>query len=394
MWTYGLTLLLIIGTGVWYWTSSQGAQEQSIYETEAISQGDLRVTVSATGTIEPTTLVEISSELSGKLENVLVDFNDTVTEGQVLATLDTTKLKAQVEVQRAATQAAAARVLRAEANLKQTAENYETTRQLDLRGITTHKEFIAAKTAYASAQADFEIAKADRELAGANLAMQQADLEKACICSPINGVVLNRSVDAGQIVASSLSAPVLFTIAGDLSKMELRVNVDEADIGRVAVSDRATFTVDAYEGKTFPAEVTKIRFVSETINGVVTYKIILNIQNDDLLLRPGMTATTEIIVAEINDAVLVPNAALRYAPPQIADPSDEDSSSGLLGLIFSPANRLRETGENSGKSIWVLRQEVAVEIPVVTGQTDGVHTQILSGDLTIGDLVITDQTDG
>jgi HlyD family secretion protein len=364
------------------------------YQTEPVRRGDLSVTVSATGTVEPTNLVEISSELSGTLASVEVDYNDTVEVGQVLARLDTTKLEAQYAVQEASLVAAEARVEQAQATLHETFDKYETARQLYERGVGTHQAFITARANQERAEAELQIADADRALAFAQLDLYGADLQKAVIHAPIKGVVLERNADAGQIVASSLSAPVLFTIAEDLASMELQVDIDEADIGRVAIGNSATFTVDAYDDEIFPAEISQVRYAPEEIDGVVNYKAILVIDNSSLRLRPGMTATADIVVAELSDVLMVPNAALRFAPPRVAESGGGDSSgSGLLGLIM-PDRPGREAGmgEAAQKTLWLLRAGQAVEIPVTLGQSDGRFTAVLDGALAEGDLVITDQT--
>ncbi len=208
------------------------------------------------------------------------------------------------------------------------------------------------------------------------------------IRSPINGVVLSRDVSAGQIVAASLSAPTLFTLAEDLRQMQLLVDIDEADIGQVKVGDSATFTVDAYPGRSFPATITQVRFSPETTDDVVTYKGVLAVDNAELLLRPGMTATATITVAEEKDRLLVPNAALRYAPPPAV--AEDSGGSGLIGLIMPrpPSDR---SGTATGKAAWVLRGEVPTEVAVTPGATDGRQTVITAGALAVGDLVITDQ---
>ena len=229
------------------------------------------------------------------------------------------------------------------------------------------------------------------------MASQQAILSKATIVSPINGVVLDRSVDAGQIVAASLSAPELFSIAEDLTQMELQVDVAEADIGRIKVGDKASFTVDAYDDMLFPAQISLVRYASESTDGLVTYKAILSVENDDLLLRPGMTATADVIVAQYAAVLLVPNAALRFAPPQVIEEeaSNGDSGSGgLLGLIMPSRSRGGAARVVSASTVWVSRDGAAVEIPVETGDSDGLQTIVTGGDLNSGDLVITDMIEG
>lgn len=390
-WWLLLPVLAVLGAAaLWWWMAGEAERSAPRYTTLAAARGDLTVTVTATGTVEPTNLVTISSELSGTVESVSADFNDVVSAGQELARLDTAKLQAQVAVQQASLRAAEARVISAEASLAETMEAYETTRELDRRGVASHTALINAKAAFDRARASLQVANADRQLAEATLKLTQADLEKACICSPINGVVLDRQVDPGQIVASSLNAPTLFTVAEDLTKMELQVYVDEADIGKLRRGNRSTFTVDAYDDRVFPAEIETIRYASETVDGVVSYLATLTLENADMALRPGMTATAEIVVAELRDVLLVPNAALRFAPPQLADTQDEDDDrSGLLGMIMP--HRPQEAAKRSLNTLWVLRDGMATETAVETGESDGSVTQITGGDLAEGDMVITDQ---
>lgn len=394
IWALALAGVVAVAAAAWFlWLRPEGGLVS--YRTEAAQRGDLSVTVSATGTVEPTNLVEVSSELSGTLASVEVDYNDQVEVGQVLARLDTTKLKAQLDVQKAALVAAEARVQQAQTNLQEAFDDFERIRQLDERGVASHQSFLAAQAALERAQAALQIADADRALADANLALQQADLDKAVIYAPIKGVVLGRNADVGQIVASSLSAPVLFTIAEDLSSMELQVDIDEADIGRVKVGDSASFTVDAFDEQSFPATITEIRYAAETVEGVVSYKAILEVDNSDLRLRPGMTATASIVVADLSDVLMVPNAALRYVPALAANPETGggNSGSGLLGLIMPRHTRpVGTAGEDASKSIWVLRDGVPQQVSVTTGQSDGRYTAILDGALQAGDQVITDET--
>jgi HlyD family secretion protein len=369
------------------------AGSAATYITAPVTRGPLTVTVTATGTIQPTTQVDVSSELSGTLVSVEADFNDRVEVGQVLARLDDTKLRAQVANAEAALAAARARVRQADASAREAKENYESEAALDQRGVTSRRSFVGFEALYNRAEAQRDIARADEATAEANLVLQKADLEKSVIRSPIRGVVLGRTVDAGQIVASSLNTPTLFTLAEDLSRMELRVDVDEADIGRVAVGNEATFTVDAYSGRSFPATITEVRFAPETTNGVVTYKAVLAVDNSDLALRPGMTATATIVVRQIDDTLQVPNAALRYAPPVTAvATTDEGGSGGLLGLII-PDRPAETVAAQGGDAVWILRDGAPLRVEIDPGDTDGKSTAIIGGDLIEGDLVITDQSE-
>ncbi|OCW55828.1 efflux RND transporter periplasmic adaptor subunit [Hoeflea olei] len=390
-WPVWLVLLLVLAGALWYWRAADARQAQPSYVTAPVERADIVVQVTATGTVEPTGQVEISSELSGTVRAVEVDFNDTVHKGQVLALLDTDKLEANVELSRASLVAAQARLADARATLAQRKDAYDRAVMLKQRNVASEENLTSAKADYERAEAAVKSAEADIRVADANLKINETNLGKACICSSIDGVVLDRNVEVGQIVASSLQAPVLFTLAADLTKMELRVDIDEADIGKVKVGNAAMFTVEAYQGQSFPAVISQLRYAPKTVEGVVTYEAILSIDNAELLLRPGMTATADIKVAEVRDTLVIPNAALRYAPPAKVEGR---SGSGLLGVVFKgppsmSAAPISKPGVDGHRDIWVLRNGVAVAVPVIPGETDGSKTAI-TGEVEQGDLVITD----
>lgn len=393
-WLWPLLVAVLLACGGLLWASRQGAEPGLAYVTEPAVRGGLVVTVMATGTVQPTTQVEVSSELSGTLAAVEVDYNDEVAVGQPLARLDDTRLKAQVANAEASLEAAEGRLEQARATAREAAENYRSRSALDQRGVAAHLDLVATEAAHNRAQSEVKIAEADRTLAAANLEVQRVDLAKAVIRSPIRGIVLDRAAEAGQIVASSLNTPVLFTLAEDLNRMELRVDIDEADIGRVRVGNRASFKVDAYPGRSFKAEIVQVRYAPETTDGVVTYKAVLSVDNGERLLRPGMTATATITVAEVEGALLVPNAALRFAPPAVAQPggSGGNRGGGLLGLIMPrPPGPATGTDAASGPTVWVMRGGQPDRVAVETGETDGRRTEIRGGALEAGDEVITDQ---
>lgn len=350
----GLLALAVVLAG-WFFLLGAGDRGAPRYVTAPIERGDLHVTVTATGTLEPTNEVEISSELSGIVRKVVVDYNDRVRSGQVLAELDTDKLQAEVAHARATLAAAKARVKEAQATLAEARQDFERYGQLAKRKVEPEQKFEQAKAAFERAAASLRSAKANVAVAEADLKLRETDIEKACICSPIDGVVLKRQVDPGQTVASTLQAPVLFTVAEDLTSMELRVDVDEADVSLVEKGQSARFTVDAYPDRAFAATVTKVRYAPETTAGVVTYKTHLSVDNRDLLLRPGMTATAEIPVKTVKDALLIPNEALRFVPPE---PKVEEGGRGLLGSILPhrPASNATRRPEEAGtgRRAWVL----------------------------------------
>lgn len=372
------------------------------YTTEPVAKGDLTVTVTATGNLEPRNQVEIGSELSGSISKVNADVNDEVKAGQVLATLDTTRLKAQVLQAESSLQSAQAHVLQADASAKEARANFarlQKVRELSGNKLPSQQDMDVAESAVAQADGEVAASKASVAQARASLETIQTDLRKADLKSPINGVILVRQVEPGQTVAASLQAPVLFIMAEDLKKMELHVSVDEADVGSVQLGQQASFTVDAYPNRRFSAHITQVHFASSntkastsssstsqssaTQTGVVTYETVLEVDNPDLALRPGMTATAEIVTTNIEDAVLVPNAALRFSPEDAAAP--QAKSRGPLAAIM-PTMRMRGprggqqqqggAGRRLGKA-YVLEDGKPALVMFRIGATDGRMTQVL-----------------
>lgn len=385
-----LALLLAIGGSIGGYFYIKGDSPRFNYATQPVVRGDLQVIVTATGSVQPTDQVDISSELSGTIRVVNVTYNSSVKSGDVLAELDTSKLLADVENARAQLGSARANVLKAESDVSSAQISFDRLRALADRKISSQQEVDSARFALQSAVASKAVSEASVQSAEASLRLAEVNLSKSKIVSPIGGVVLTRDVEPGQTVASSLNAPVLFTIAGDLQKMELQVAVDEADVGQVQEGQEATFSVDAYPERSFPAKIQTVRFAPETVSNVVTYKAILTVENDDLLLRPGMTATADIVVEAVQDALLVANAALRYSPPAQAR-----SSGSILTRLFSPPRMGRDrqpSAGNTARSVWVLRNGTPQRVPVETGPSNGQSTVVRSGELEEGDLVITDAT--
>ncbi|MAW89176.1 MAG: efflux transporter periplasmic adaptor subunit [Phyllobacteriaceae bacterium] len=390
----GVLAAMVLGA-LWWWQERSGAQAVA-YVTVPAAVRDITVTVTATGTIEPISQVDISSELSGTVRSVEADFNDVVKKGQVLASLDTDKLEAAVASARAQLAARQAALEEARVTMDERRDGYDRAVRLNERGIASTENLLTAKSAWQRAEAAMKTAQATIRVAEADLRLQETNLAKACICAPIDGIVLRRSVEPGQIVAATLSAPVLFTLAENLTAMELTVAIDEADIGQVVIGNEATFTVEAYQDRTFNAAITALRFAPETVDGVVTYEAILDVDNSGLLLRPGMTATAEITVAEKDGVLTVPNTALRFSPPV---EQETTGGSGLLGMLIPRRPRgggqpPAAAGQDGMRPLWVLRDGRAAEVRVKTGATDGIVTEILAGDLSASDPVITDMTDG
>jgi HlyD family secretion protein len=378
---------------------TNGSTEATGYKTQEVREDDLTVTVTATGTLAATNSVDVGSELSGTVKTVLADYNDHVKRGQILARLDTSKLEAQLTQSKAALEAAKAKVLQAQATVKETRaklSQYQKVRELSDNKVPSQSEFDAAEGAFARAVADEANARAAVSQAEAALEANQTDLAKAVIRSPIDGTVITRSIEPGQTVAAAMTAPVLFTLAEDLRNMKLQVNVDEADVGQVRKGQPATFTVDAYSDRTFEARISQVRYGSSTVDGVVTYLTVLQVDNTDLSLRPGMTATAEIIVQKVEKALLVPAGALRFTPPVQAE---EKRSEGLVSAILPHPPRQRhgeyETSSNKKQQkVWVLKGGRPFAIPVTIGPTDGAMVQVLAGDVKAGMALLTDTATG
>jgi HlyD family secretion protein len=386
-----LAVATALTVGAYAFWSLSGSQAAVTYVTEPVTRGNLTVLVTATGSAQPITQVNISSELSGTVRKVLVDYNTQVTTGQVLAELDMDKLKAAVDNARAKLAASKAKVEETAATILERRALYERRRALAAKQAVSAEERDLAKSAYDKAIAQHDSALADVDVAEADLRVSEINLTKASIRSPIDGIILTRNVDPGQIVASSLQAPVLFVIAEDLRHMELRVDVDEADVGKIKIGHQATFSVDAYPERKFPAEIKDIRYGSEVVQGVVTYKAILSIDNSELLIRPGMTATAEIVVQHVSDALLVPNPALRFTP---AAQGRGQQRSFLQRLLpgrppFRPPSKQQET-DGANRTVWMLSNGVPAAIRVVIGATDGRRTEIIKGNIAADQGVIVD----
>lgn len=370
--------------------SGSGAPQ---YITADAVQGDIKVEVSATGTLEPTNEVSVGTELSGTIKDVFADYNSVVKKGELLARIDTTKLQAQVTQYRAALESARANVLQTQATEKETGiklDQLKTLYKLTDGQSPSKTEIDAAEAAYDRAVANTASARASVAQAQATLDALLTDLAKAEIRSPVNGVVLTREVEAGQTVAASYSTPELFTIAEDLKKMELHVNVDEADIGQVREGQTASFTVDAYPDKTFEGFITQARYGSETTDNVVTYETVIQVDNSDMLLRPGMTATADITVKHLKDVVKVPSAALRYSPPEVTEEPEESFISKLMPR--PPRVRSSKPAETDNKemiTLWVLENGIPEPYQVKLGDSDGSYRQVVSGGVKPGMKLIT-----
>ena len=402
----GLVALLGGAAGYVYWQQQQSAHTAPRFITEAVGRGNLTLTVAANGTLQPTRSVNIGSELSGTVRRVLVDVNDQVKKGQVLLELDTAKLSSQVLRSRASLAAAHARQAQAAATVKEVQANLarlEEVARLSGGKVPSAAELDTGRASVERALADAASAGASVQDAKAALSTDETNLSKASITSPIDGVVLTRTVDPGNAVAASLQAVTLFTVAEDLTQLQLQVNVDEADVGSVKVGQKASFTVSAYPSRPYPAGITRVAFGSTKTDNVVTYVTWLDVDNTDLSLRPGMTAVATITSTERDNVLLVPNTALRFTPAVAgaAPGAAAGGSSGIMSQLMPRMPRSSGTRRSAGsadksaagktRQIWLLKDGVAEPLQVSVGISDGRMTEVTSDQLQEGMQVITDQ---
>ncbi|GAB6080877.1 efflux RND transporter periplasmic adaptor subunit [Hydrogenophilus hirschii] len=395
-WRWILLALLFGGVaGTWWWYT-QPAQPVVRYATDAARIADLVVTVTATGSLQPTRQVDVGAEISGTVREVLVDYNDRVTQGAVLARLDTRKLEAQrrqLTAQLAATRAkrqeAAATLREARARL----ERLRTAAQASNGRAVAQTDLDAAEAALARAEASDAQVAAQIAQIEAQLEEVAINLDKSVIRSPVDGVVLQRKVDPGQTIAASLQAPVLFVIAEDLREMELLADVDEADVGRVRAGQTARFRVDAFPDETFTGRVTMVRWGSEVVNGVVTYKTVIAVQNPDLRLRPGMTATAEIETDRREGVLTVANAALRYRPQ--AKRAEASKGFSLFDFLRPRIPRAPQSppqhDTHGAVTLYVLQGGAPSAVMVRLGLSDGQRSEVIQverGELRAGTPVI------
>jgi HlyD family secretion protein len=316
--------------------------------------------------------VEIGCEISGTIKTVEVDVNDPVKSGDLLFTLDTQELEAQVAKSRATLQVRKAELQLAKATLLESEQILSRLETLQSQRASSEQEVDTATANVARAKANISSSTAQVSVAQATLDGDLSKLKKSRIYSPIEGIVLTRKVEPGQTVAATFQTPVLLTICDDLRRMKLKVDVDEADVGGVREGQAATFTVDAYPSESFPARITSLRYASQRVQDIVTYEAVLEVANEELKLRPGMTAVADIVTTEIRDALLIPNAALRFTP-------DDDLPNAPI-----------EPDESLASRVWLLEENRPIPAPLRTGHTDGRYTEIKSSALGDGMPVVVD----
>ncbi|MBK8010060.1 MAG: efflux RND transporter periplasmic adaptor subunit [Deltaproteobacteria bacterium] len=367
-----VVMALVVSLGVWGRARFRDVPPPS-WKTAAVDRGDIRVTVTATGQLEPLSVVIIGAEINGRIASVDVDFNDQVKAGQVLARIDTETLNTQLKQSVASLEAAQATVHEARATRTEAKKNVSRALELSRAGVASNSQRETAEASYARAEAALASAIAQQRLAQARVDSVRTDISKAVLKSPIDGVVLQRNIEPGNTVVATLQSPTLFEVAADLRRMRLYADIDEADVGRVAAGQKATFTVDAWPNRRFSAEVVSVRLAPTVTNNVVSYKAVLAVSNEDGMLRPGMTATVDIIAKTEVGVLRVPNTALRFEPPKAdAEPSSR-------GFSFGPPRPFRQGGSSEQPRVFVLEEGRLEQVRVTPGVSDGRWTAVEEG---------------
>lgn len=375
-----LTILafIIVALAWWFWPTNAKTQ----WQTYTLDRADMVLTAMATGNLQPKSEVSVGAEISGLVREVLVSENDEITQGQILAKFDTVELNVAMQQANAGLELAQASLFEATATLEEAVLNERRTKSLLQRELLSESSEDQALAARRRAEAKVAYAKASVTQAQASISQARTRLEKAVIKSPINGVVLKRSIEPGTTVAASFQTPVLFLLAQNLEQMELHVSMDEADVNMVAAGQSATFTVDAWSSREFEAQVLKVYLYPTVENNVVTYTTVLSVDNSEHLLQPGMTATATIKTGVREQALRVLNTAFRFTPP-----TNHESGSTLFS---HPADRINLGSAASSNTIWILSEEQPKRVLVRTGYSDGRYTEILSDELSAGDKVLID----
>ncbi|MGB7970415.1 MAG: efflux RND transporter periplasmic adaptor subunit [Candidatus Deferrimicrobiaceae bacterium] len=357
----------------YYFLGTDGNAKKSPYRTAPVERGAIAETVLATGNVNAVTTVQVGSQVSGTLEKIFVDYNSPVKKGQVIAQIDTRLFEASVLQAKGNLENARAALERANVLVIDTERTYRRNRELVKDGFVAQADVDSAQTAYETALAQKRSAKGQVTQAQGQLSAAETNLRYATIHSPVDGIVISRNVDAGQTVAASFQTPTLFTIAQDLTKMQIDTNLDEADIGKVRTGQQATFTVDAYPERTFTGKIVQVRNSPIVTQNVVTYNVVVEVNNGELLLKPGMTANVSVHVRDLPDVLKIPNAALRFRPSDGKKPEEKKGVGGQRVYLLEKDGKTRE-------------------VPVKGGISDGIYTQLVQGELKEGDPLVVEET--
>lgn len=424
-WIIGIAVLVVAVVVVFGLTTLNKNGNNGVrFKKEAIKKGSIEALVVTTGTLNPVSTVDVGSQVSGKIEDIYVDFNSEVKAGQIIARIDQSAFSTRVQQNEANYRSAVASLEKSKVMLANDKKKLDRAMDLFNKELISFEDKEAAETQYYSSKADLQSSEAKLEQAKSQLDSSQVDLDYTIIKSPINGVVINRNINVGQTVAASFQAPVLFQIANDLSKMQVECSVDEADIGRVKESQRVTFTVDAFPDDNFSGKVSQVRYSPEIVQNVVTYTTIVAVENPEMKLRPGMTATVSMVVGEAKDKLLVPNSALRFTPQFTQEEMQKmfesmkrerqggggDSSQaggtppGQTGGQGSPSGPQFGMGGGPGMQrsarkdigrVWIEDESGNLKpLMVRIGVTDNTYTEVVRGELEEGQEVITGENQG
>ncbi|HET6205021.1 MAG TPA: efflux RND transporter periplasmic adaptor subunit [Planctomycetota bacterium] len=378
-----LAAVAVLGlAAVWY--EAKGSRASPRYRQVRVEKGDLLVTVNATGTVQPVTQVQVGTQVTGTIQKLFADFNSRVTAGQVVAQIDPAPFKALVDQNRANLVRAQADVGRVQAGRVQAEKELGRSRELAKRELISPSDLDAAVATYDSLVAQGKVVEAVVDQSRATLDSSEVNLRYTTIVSPIDGIVVSRNVDVGQTVAASLQAPTLFVVADNLKKIQVQASVAEADIGRIAVDQEAAFTVDAYRDLRFRGRVFQVRLAPTTVQNVVTYTVMINADNPEEKLLPGMTATIAFEIDRRVGVLKVANAALRFRPPEEQAPESSGSSAGDRGEREGEAGG----GRPSESRLWIATAAGLRPVPVVPGATDGSSTEIVRGDVHEGEEAV------
>jgi HlyD family secretion protein len=409
--TWIISILVIAGLALGAWRYHAGDRKPPFrYETVKLEKGRIIAKVTATGTLSALVTVQVGSQVSGRIQQLFVDFNSPVKKGQLIAKIDPQLFEAAVEQSRANYVAAQGNLSKARAQALDAARQYQRARALAERQLIAQADVDTAQTNNDAAVAAVEAAKGSVEQAKASLHQAEINLAYTNIISPTNGVVISRSVDVGQTVAASLQAPILFLIAEDLSKMQVDTSVAEADVGKLRAGMAATFTVDAYPSEHFTGTIRQVRNAPQTVQNVVTYDAVIDVDNAELKLKPGMTANVTFIYAERDEVVRVPNSALRFRPPpQLLARAQQDHGAhtgerrrreaalptdATVAPLAETPQQPREPGSLDRRTVWVLRGDLPEMVPVRIGISDGTFTEVVDGNLQAGDRLVIDASGG
>jgi len=361
-----IAVVAVLAVAGFFWLSNKGNDVK--FWTEKVVRGDITSTVTASGTVNAVTTVLVGTQVSGTIKEIFVDFNSAVKKNQVIARIDPATFEAQVEQARAGLLLARANLEKSEASLVDSQRSMNRSKELFLKNLIARSELDTAETSFLTAKAQVAASKAQIAQSDAMLRTAETNMRYTKIISPVDGIVVSRNVDVGQTVAASFQTPTLFTIAQDLTKMQIDTNVDEADIGRINTEMEVDFTVDAYPENTFRGKVFQVRNAPISVQNVVTYDVVVKVSNPELKLKPGMTANVSIITSTHSNVLKLPKAALRFSPG-------------------SP-DMTRGARQWKGPSVWVLENNVPKRIAVSIGISDGIHSELLSSDLKEGQEVI------